>query len=78
MTRKTSPFICTRPQLAALLMEHGQPVQRTVNPWKPNLAAWKCELNATSAAIITEYYKSIEKEPPARVQNYLQTQGVEA
>lgn len=69
--QRTCKFICTRPQLATILMEHGHELTITRNPWKPTLAAWLCDLNADTAAIISEFYNSIGREAPANVKRVL-------
>ena len=64
-------YLCTRPQLAALLQSNGHTARPTVNPWKPNLNAWLFPLNKEAAEIIDTYYKGISKETPANVREML-------
>ena len=68
----TSQFICTRPQLATILMDRGCNLVMTPNPWKPHLSAWLCDLDSTSAGIISDFYKSIGQPVPGKVARYIE------
>ena len=65
-------FICTRPQLATILLDRGCKLSIAPNPWKPHLSAWLCDLDPKSATIISEFYKSIGQPVPGKVARYIE------
>lgn len=64
-------YLCTRPQLAALLQSNGHPSRKTVNPWKPNMDAWLFDLNADTARIVADHYRTIGLHVPPNIERYL-------
>lgn len=61
-------FTCTRPSLAAELMQAGYEARQTVNPWDPNLRAWVFEIDAVGVDIIKTHYARAGKKPPRSIE----------
>ena len=68
---KTETYLCTRPQLAAALMDRGFRAEPGRNPFRPELHAWIFDLSPELAEIVAEYFRRIEKPAPRTITEYL-------
>lgn len=53
-------YFCTRPRLAALLMENGHEARKVKNPYNPSYAAWAFDDTPEVRAIVADYYEQIK------------------
>ena len=61
---KMKHFVCTRPTLAGILEEHGHEGRPTKHLWDARRTMWIFPVDDDLVKIVTEYYKTIGKEPP--------------
>ncbi len=66
-------YLCTRPTLAALMMQQGHTVERIKNPFADvgHEYAWIIDLTDRSAEAIRAYYDQIGKPVPRVVSNFI-------
>jgi hypothetical protein len=67
MTGKETDFLCTRPALAARLIQDGYEPIETVNPWHTDNTAWLFNLDHVGVQIVAGYYCQIGKQMPSKI-----------
>lgn len=61
-------YLCTRPRLAARLIENGYQCTQTCNPWRPDLNAWIFPRSAELDEIVNSFYLELSGVIPAKVE----------
>ena len=72
MTRhsKSETFLCTRPQLATLLIESGFQFEQKPNPFNRQMTAWIFPITSDLVQIVTGFYSDIQKPVPATIKDW--------
>lgn len=73
MKRTEQVYLCTRPRLAAQLIDNGIPVRETRNPFATDAQhskAWEISINRASATIIRDFFQAIGKPVPIGISMY--------
>ena len=67
---KPKTFLCTRPQLATLLIEAGFQYEQKPNPFDRNMTAWVFPISEDLARIVSDFYTEIGRPVPATIKDW--------
>jgi hypothetical protein len=65
-------FLCTRPQLATILIESGFQYEQKPNPFNNQMTAWIFPINPELVGIVKDFYASIQRPVPAKIKDWSQ------